>query len=219
MTDRTVRVVIADDHGIVREGIRTVLEHESDIDVVAEAANAADAIALVKQHAPDVLVLDVSLPDRSGLEVAAALRGTDGAPRVLMLSVYDDRQYVIEAVRAGAQGYVLKDSAPADLRAAVRAVHAGDNYYSPSVARHLGAAVRDGDQQDDAAARLARLTERERDVLRLIASGHTHKETAARLGISHRTVETHRENLVRKLGVRSVAELTRIALETGLLDD
>jgi RNA polymerase sigma factor (sigma-70 family) len=131
--------------------------------------------------------------------------------------VYDNTEYVLEAVRAGADGYLLKDSSPAELRDAIRAVHAGESAFSAATARQLNAGLRQEAQRRAKEDRLAQLTSREREVLRLIVEGRTNKETAATLGISHRTVETHRENILRKLGVRSVAELTRLAIETGML--
>ncbi len=219
MSDDTIRVVIADDHTIVREGIRSVLEAAGDLDVVGEAATGAEALRLVDDLSPDVLVLDISMPEGSGLDVTRQLRaGGSTVPRVLILSIYDDTEFVVEAVRAGAAGYLRKDSSPAELRDAVRTVHRGDEYFSPAVARRLSSAIRDGSPRR-ASTPLDVLTSREREVLALVATGLTNKEVAARLGISHRTVESHREHLVKKLGVQSVAELTKLALKSGLIAD
>ena len=135
-----------------------------------------------------------------------------------MLSVYDNMEFVLEAVRAGADGYLLKDSSPAELRAAIRRVHGGESAFSAVAARQLSAALRQEEQNRERAERVASLTPRELDVLRHVVAGRTNKETASALGISHRTVETHRENILKKLGVRSVAELTRLAMEMGLVD-
>jgi RNA polymerase sigma factor (sigma-70 family) len=211
-----IRVLVVDDHAIVRQGIRQVLDDAAGFAVVGEAGDGTAALAAAALHLPDVVVLDVSLPGDTGLEVARRLKQARPATRILMLSVYDNTEYVLEAVRAGADGYLLKDSSPADLRDAIRAVHAGESAFSAATARQLNAGLRQEAQRRAKEDRLAQLTSREREVLRLIVEGRTNKETAATLGISHRTVETHRENILRKLGVRSVAELTRLAIETGM---
>lgn len=212
-----IRIVIADDHHLVREGIRQVLQAGDEFDVVGQASDGAEAFRLTESLSPDVLVLDVSMPGQSGIEVTAALRDRSSPVRVLVLSVHDHPQYVIEAVRAGARGYLRKDTEPAELRRAIRAVARGESFFSPSVARHLSAAIQ-GDTAPGAADRLAALTPRERDVLRGIAQGHTNKEIAAALGLSSRTVESYRESLMRKLGLYTVAELTRLALEAERQD-
>lgn len=215
----SIRVVVADDHTIVREGIRQVLDGTEGITVVGEAATGPDAFERAQTLVPDVVVLDVSMPGESGLEVAKRLKRALPATRVLMLSVYDNTEFVLEAVRAGADGYLLKDSSPSELRAAIRKVVAGESAFSAAAARQLSTALREEEANRERAERVASLTARELDVLRHVAAGRTNKETASALGISHRTVETHRENILKKLGVRSVAELTRLALEMRLLDD
>jgi DNA-binding NarL/FixJ family response regulator len=214
----TIRIVIADDHHLVREGIRQVLQAGDDFEVVGQASNGAEALRLVESLGPDVLVLDVSMPGQSGIEVTAALRDRSSAVKVLVLSVHDHPQYVIEAVRAGARGYLRKDTEPAELRRAIRAVARGEAFFSPSVARHLSAAIQGGTGEQGAPDRLAGLTPREREVLRGIAQGSTNKEIAAALGLSSRTVESYRESLMRKLGLYTVAELTRLALEAERQD-
>jgi DNA-binding NarL/FixJ family response regulator len=214
VTHHPIRVLVADDHMIVRAGIRHVVESESDFEVVGEAASGSEALSLAARLRPDVVVLDISMPDQSGLEVAARLRSSAGPPRVLILSMHDNPEYVLESVRAGAHGYLLKDTAATELRDAIRAVWRGESYFSPPVASRLTAAVREEHDQHHA---LEQLTSREREVLQGIARGHTNKEIAADLGISHRTVETHRESLMRKLRIRTVAELTRFAMETGII--
>ena len=212
-----IRVVIADDHHLVREGIRQVLQAGEDFEVVGQASNGAEALQLAESLSPDVLVLDVSMPGQSGIEVTSALRSRASGVRVLMLSVHDHPQYVIEAVRAGARGYLRKDTEPAELRRAIRAVAKGEAFFSPSVAQHLSAAIQ-GDTAPGPANRLAGLTPREREVLQGIADGQTNKEIAAALGLSSRTVESYRESLMRKLGLYTVAELTRLALEAERQD-
>lgn len=213
-----IRVLIADDHTVVREGIRHVLEREPGFVVVAEASRGDEVLDLAERHQPDVVVLDVSMPGESGLQVAARLRAALPATHVLILSMHENAEYVLESVRAGAHGYLLKDTAATELRNAIRAVRRGDAYFSPAVAQQLSAAVRGELEKEQRQNALDALTGRERDVLEGIARGRTNKEIAAELGISHRTVETHRESLMRKLGIRTVAGLTRLALEQGLVE-
>jgi DNA-binding NarL/FixJ family response regulator len=213
--DPPIRVLVVDDHAVVREGIRHVLAGEPGFEVVGEAANGEQALALARAEQPDVVVLDVTMPGESGLRVAPRAR-------VLIMSMHENAEYVREGVRAGASGYLLKDSAAAELRLAVRAVHAGGTYFSTHAALGLSGAVPPAAPPEPepvpAAAPLAPadgLTARERDVLAGIARGLTNKEIAAELGISHRTVETHRESLMRKLNIRTVAGLTRYVLDGG----
>jgi DNA-binding NarL/FixJ family response regulator len=203
----------------VREGIRQVLDGSEGIHVVGEAADGVEAFSRAQEVVPDVVVLDVSMPGESGLDVAKRLKRALPATRVLMLSVYDNTEFVLEAVRAGADGYLLKDSSPAELRGAIRRVMAGESAFSAAAARQLSRALREEEAKREKAERVASLTPRELDVLRHVVAGRTNKETATALGISHRTVETHRENILKKLGVRSVAELTRLAIEMDLLAD
>ena len=214
MSAPSIRVLVCDDHAVVREGIRHVLAGEPGFEVVAEAATGEQALALARQHRPDVIVLDVTMPGESGLRVAPRLRTAVPDARVLILSMHDNAEYVREGVRAGASGYVLKDSAAAELRLAVRAVHAGGTYFSTPAARGLSHTAPPEPDADDPPPSDV-LTARERDVLDGIARGLTNKEIAGELGISHRTVETHRESLMRKLGIRTVAGLTRYVLDQG----
>lgn len=217
MTAPPIRVIVADDHAVVREGIRRVLEAAPDFQVVGEAATGTEAVALAESARPDVAVLDVSMPGETGLQAAARIRRLSPATRVLILSMHDQPEYLLESVRAGAHGYLLKDSAATELRDAVRAAHRGEAFYSPAVARKLSAALRAEVEREHRQGSFELLTAREREVLLGVAEGRTNKEIAAALGISHRTVETHRESLMHKLGIRTVAGLTRFALETGLL--
>lgn len=217
MTEQRIRVLVADDHVVVREGIRHVLAGAPDFDVVAEAGDGDETLALVERFVPDVVVLDITMPGKTGLEVTAELRKRFPEVRILILSMHEHSEYVMEAVRLGAHGYVLKDSGPAELRAAVRAVHEGAGFFSPGIAKRLTAALQGDGPPPGPRASLEALTARERDVLLGVAAGRTNKQIAAELGISHRTVETHRESLMRKLELRSIAELTRFALEAGLL--
>lgn len=236
-----IRVMVVDDHSIVREGLRQVLQADGGFDVVGEAANGAEALAIAARERPDVILLDITMPGDSGLVVAQQLRQQVPAARVLILSVHDDAEYVLESVRAGAHGYLRKDTTPADLRSAIRAVHNGDAWFSPAVAKRLaemlrseaapapppapagaapaGAAPAGAASAGAAPPSLDTLTNREREVLALVARGLLNKEIATQLGISVRTVEAHRDSIVRKLGIRSAAGLTRFAMEQGLLRD
>jgi two-component system nitrate/nitrite response regulator NarL len=197
-----IRVLIADDHAVVREGVRHVLASEHGFDVVGEASNGDDAVSLAESLTPDVVVLDLSMPGTSGLDAARLIRARAPQSRVLVLSIHDHAEYVQQSAGAGALGYLRKDSSPAQLRAAIRAVHAGERAFGASVIAPSPAAL---------------LTARERSVLAAIASGETSKETATRLGISVRTVEAHRDSLARKLKLRGAAALTRFAMENGLV--
>jgi DNA-binding NarL/FixJ family response regulator len=217
-TDR-IRVLVVDDHAVVREGIRAVLEDADDLEVVADASDGEEAIRLVESYSPNVVILDITMPGKSGLEVAQTLSKSHPTARLLILSIHDHAEYVLGAVRAGASGYLLKDSGPAELREAVRAVHDGRQYLCPRVAGQLTAALRGELEAEEDRRRLIRLTDREKEVLVKVAQGRTSREIAEEFGISPRTVETHRESLMKKLKIRSVAGLTRFAVEKGLLDD
>lgn len=219
MENRTIRVMLVDDHSLVREGIHHVLAATHGFEVVAEAGDGETALRLAPGARPDLVVLDLSLPGAGGLEAATRLREALPEVRILILSVHDHPEYVLGAVRAGAQGYLRKDTSPGELREALRAVARGESYFSPPVARHLTAAVRGDVPADDAAARLARLTPREREVLAGIAAGETSRTMATRLNLSPRTVESYRESLARKLDIRTVAGLTRFAVEAGVVSE
>lgn len=217
MTDRILRVVIADDHTVVRQGIRSVLEEVEGLVVVAEAGDGQEALDRVAEFSPDVVVLDVSMPVKSGLDVTRELREDGGRDvRILILSMHEDPEYILQAVRAGADGYVLKDAAPAELRDAVQAVHEGREYFTARVTHQLSVGLRREIEAEQLRTRLESLTNREREVMLLVAEGLTNREIGERLAISPRTVETHRERVMTKLRVRSVAELTRFVVEHGL---
>ena len=213
----TIRVLIADDHAVVREGIRHVLSSDIGFEVVGEAADGAEAVSLAKTLQPDVVVLDLSMPELSGLDAAARIRATMPDVCILILSIHDHEEYVLQSVRAGAHGYLRKDSSPAELRGAIRALYDGGSFFSAPVARTLSSALRNERLGEERQGRIANLTARERDVLVEIARGATNKEIASRFGISVRTVESHRETVMKKLGVRGVASLTRLAIDAGLL--
>jgi len=210
-----IRLLIVDDHAVVRTGLRLLLEAEGDLEVVGEAGNTRDAVFEMRAQKPDVVLLDVVMPGESGIEAVPKLLHEAPAAKVLMLSMQDDPSYVREAFAAGAHGYVLKEAADAEVVAAIRDVAGGGNYVHPALGARLVAA--------DAAARAAAaadpLSAREHEVLRLLALGHTNQEIASKLFISVRTSETHRAHIMRKLGLSTRAALVRYALEQGLLNE
>ena len=216
MSNGSLRVVIADDHSVVRQGIRGVLEQIEDLEVIGEAGDGAEALAIVSELSPDVVVLDVNMPEKSGLEVTMELREEAHPARVLILSMHDDPEYVLQAVRSGADGYVLKDVSPAELRDAVAAVHEGRDYFTARVTQQLSVALRKEIEEEQLRTRLDSLTNREREVLLLVAQGLTNREIGEQLEISPRRVETHRERVMGKLRIRTVAGLTRFVVEHGL---
>lgn len=213
----TIRLVLVDDHVIVREGLRHVLEEAPEFAIVGEGATAAEAIALAGSLHPDVIVLDISMPGGSGLHAVPEILERAPQTRILMLSVHDDAEYILESVRVGAHGYCRKDSAPDELRRAIKTVHEGDTYFSALVAQRVAQALREGKSARDAEPPTPPGTEvlspRELEVLRLIAQGRANKEIGAQLGISTRTVEAHRQALMKKLGIHTVAGLTRYCFE------
>ena len=209
----TIRVLVVDDHAVVRAGLRRVLDAEADIETVGEAPNAERAVFEMLETKPDVVLMDVVMPGRGGIEGLPALLQAAPGMRVLMLSMQDDPRYVREAFEAGASGYVLKEAADTDVVDAVRAVAAGEQYVHPALGARLVSAASEEKRRADEDP----LSEREREVLRLLALGHTNQEIAALLFISVRTAETHRAHVLQKLGLSSRAELVRYALDHGLI--
>jgi two-component system response regulator NreC len=210
-----IRVLVVDDHAVVRSGLKLVLESEDGIEPVGEAGSAREAIFEARSLSPDVILLDVVMPDQSGLEIIPTLLKETPAAKVLVLSMQDDPQYVREAFAAGASGYVLKEAADTEVVAAVREVAGGGRYVHPELGARLVAA----DTEERRRADEDPLSEREAEVLRLLALGHTNQEIAEQLFVSVRTVETHRAHILQKLRLSSRAELVRYALDQGLLDD
>jgi DNA-binding NarL/FixJ family response regulator len=218
----TIRVVVADDQALVRSGFGMLLAGEADIEVVGEAANGAEAVALVASARPDVVLMDVRMPVMDGLEATRRISGDASlaGTRVIILTTFDLDEYVHEALRAGASGFLLKDTLPIDLLNAVRVVADGDALISPKITRRLIAefAKRPGPGATVAAsAVLAQLTEREREVLETVARGHSNAEIATELFVSHATVKTHVSRLLMKLGARDRAQLVMIAYESGMV--
>jgi two-component system response regulator NreC len=210
-----IRVVLVDDHAVVRSGLRLLLEAEEDLEVVGEAGNAKDAIFRARAMKPDVILLDVVMPGESGIDVLPKLLAESPGTKVLVLSMQDDPSYVREAFAAGANGYVLKEAADEEVVAAVREIAGGGRYVHPA----LGARMVTAEAEERAAAEADPLSEREREVLRLLALGHTNQEIAQRLYISVRTAESHRAHIMQKLRLNTRAELVRYALSQGLLEE
>ena len=210
----SIRVLIVDDHAVVRSGLRLVLEAEEDLEPVGEAGTAREAIFEARSTKPDVILLDVVMPEQSGLEAIPTLLKESPEVKILVLSMQDDPQYVREAFAAGASGYVLKEAADSEVVHAVREVAGGGQYLHPELGARLMAA------ESEERKRVAEdpLSERESEVLRLLALGHTNQEIAKELFISVRTAETHRAHVMQKLRLSSRAELVRYALERGLLE-
>jgi len=209
------RVLLVDDHAVVRAGLRRVLEAEPDIEVVGEAGTARDAVLEARATKPDVILLDIVLPGESGVDVLPALLKEAPGAKVLMLSMQDDPRYVREAFAAGASGYVLKEAADSEVVGAAREVAAGGRYLHPA----LGARLISAEEEARAAMEADPLSDREREVLRLLALGHTNQEIATMLYISVRTTETHRAHIMQKLRLKTRAELVRYALAHGLLEE
>jgi DNA-binding NarL/FixJ family response regulator len=209
-----VCVVLADDHAVVRKGIREFLEAEDDIQVVAEAADGQQAVALVAEHQPDVAVLDIQMPGVSGIEATRRIKAENPDVRVLILTAYDDDPYIFALLQAGASGYVLKTADSSDLVQAVRAVHRGESALDPAVAQKVVQQLTSGRPLGAQAVPEA-LTEREVEVLRLVAKGLTNKAIGQALGISDRTVQGHLANIYGKLGVSSRTEAVTEALKQG----
>jgi two-component system response regulator NreC len=210
----SIRVLVVDDHAVVRAGLRRVLDAEDDIETVGEAPSAERAVFEAIEHKPDVVLLDVVMPGKSGIEGLPAILQAVPETRVLVLSMQDDPRYVREAFEAGASGYVLKEAADTEVVDAVRAVAAGTRYLHPA----LGARLVSAEAEERRRAESDPLSEREREVLRLLALGHTNQEIAAQLYISVRTAETHRAHIMQKLGLSSRAELVRYALDHDLIE-
>jgi DNA-binding NarL/FixJ family response regulator len=213
MTPKKIRILLADDHAVVRQGFGRILAAQSDLEVIGEAGNGREAVELAEQLKPDVVVMDVSMPELNGIEATRRLMKAAPRTRVLALSMHKDSVYVREILRAGAQGFLLKDANDLDLLAAVRAVGQGQGYISPSVSEAVLS-----DYRKHVTDPIDLLTSREREVLQLIAEGKTNKEIAAALNLSVYTVDAHRGRIMEKLNLHSTGEIVRFAMRNGLID-
>jgi two-component system response regulator NreC len=209
-----ITVVIADDHRLVRDGLKTILDTSNDISVVGEASNGLEVLKKVAALKPDVLLLDISMPQLSGMEAARRIRKEHPSTKILILTMHDEEEYSLKMVRMGVSGYLVKDSTALEVMEAIRSVHSGKAFFSPQIAKILAESYREAvtEQKDP----YERLNDREREILQLIAEGHTNKKIADILCISPKTVDNHRTNLMRKLDIHSTAALVRWATKRGI---
>jgi two-component system response regulator NreC len=214
----TIKIMLVDDHEIVRAGLRMLLSSHTDIEIIAEAENGQQALQLCQKNPPDVVIMDITMPGLSGLEVTRQIKQHCPNTAVLALTIHEGEQYFFEMLNAGASGYVPKRAAPKDLVDAIRSVYSGEVYLHPSVAKALVTDYLQRVQMGWERASYDGLTEREQQVLKMIAEGLMNKEIAEKLSISVRTVERHRENIMAKLNLHSRAELVRYAVDKGLID-
>jgi two-component system, NarL family, response regulator NreC len=210
---KRIRILLADDHAVVRHGFKMILGAQPDMEIVGEAGNGREAVELTEQLKPDIVVMDVAMPELNGIEATRRVAASVPHARVIALSMHKDSVYVREVLRAGARGYLLKDSGSADLVAAVRAVAQGEGYLSPAISN----AVLD-DYRKHVSNPIDLLTSREREVLQMLAEGKTNKEIAGVLNLSVYTVDAHRGRIMEKLNLHSINELTRFAVRNGLID-
>ena len=210
-----IRILIVDDHDLVREGLRALLEKEPGVEVVGEAGDGAEAIRLARELSPTVVLMDVSMPGLGGLEAAEAILGEHSEIKILLLTQYENREYIKRAVRIGAHGYLLKRSAAAQLSEAILAIARGERYLHPTIAGELVEIVSRGESLDQ--DEYERLTQREKQVFKLLADGLTSREIAKHLNVSLKTAMTHRSNLMGKLGLHSRAELIKYAIRKGVI--
>lgn len=215
MMSSRISVLLADDHGLVRAGIRALLDNIGNVDVVAETGDGRHVLRLVKEHEPRLVLLDIAMPSLNGLEAAARIHRDFPDTAVVMLSMHANEEYVLQALRAGASGYLVKDAATAELEIAIRSVINGKTYLSPSISKtlideYLGNSAK-------ARSPLERLTARQREILQLVAEGRTTRQIAELLSVSVKTVETHRAQLMDRLEIRDIPGLVRYAIRTGLI--
>jgi len=210
-----IRILIVDDHAILREGVRALLSTHEDLEVVGEASDGQEAIAAVERLDPDVVLMDIAMPGLGGIEASIELKKLGKRARILILSQYEDREYVRRLLKAGVSGYVLKKSAGAELAGAIRAVHRGGLVLDPEVARTAMAEA--GPAAPGASDPYETLTDREKQVLKLVAEGKSNKDVAEVLGISVKTAMTHREHVMEKLGLHNRTELVRFAIKRGVI--
>ena len=217
MTEKNIRIVLVDDHPLVKEGIIARLDNEETLEVVGSASEGAEALTLIAEVRPDVVLMDISMPGMSGFEATERLRAEMPEVRVLILSMHESREYILKLIQCGAAGYVLKDVSSSELIAAIETVHRGGTYFSAGASQSL---FSQPDLQPPAtdSETLGPLTGREKEVLRLLAQGDSNKEVARHLDISVRTVESHRQNIKNKLGIQTAAGLVRFAIDNKLID-
>jgi len=212
-----IRVIVADDHGVVRKGVGFLLQQEGDIEIVGEAEDGREAVRLSAERRPNVVIIDIAMPQLNGIDAAAQITKANPATGVIILSMYSDEEFLLRALTAGAKGYLLKDSAEPDLVRAVRAVAQGKTFFSPDIAHTLLEDYMRRLQQEGLQDSYDLLTEREREVLQLLAAGKSNKEVAQMLHLSLHTVETHRTNFMQKLGLHNTAEIVIYAMRKKII--
>lgn len=212
-----IRTVVADDHDVVRKGVLYLLSQEADIEVAGEASDGREAVRLVESLKPHVLIMDIAMPQLNGIDAAAQLAAAAPGTAIILLSMYSEEEFMIRALNAGVRGYLLKDSAEADLIRAVRAVASGKTYFSPEISHLLVEDYMRRLHSEGMQDSYRLLTDREREVLQLLAEGKSNRETARLLNLSLHTVETHRTNLMRKLGLHSIAEIVAYAMRKRII--
>ena len=213
-TKKKIKILVADDHPVVRKGLQMCLAKQERLKILGEAVDGEEAVQKTKELKPDVLLLDISMPKMNGLDVTAMLRKEVPDTRILILSVHSNKEYVFRVIQAGAHGYVSKEASPEELFQAIEAVYAGETYFSAEIAQvALNQLVTSGGKKEP----FSQLTAREREVLVLIAEGKSNKEIASALNVGVRTIETHRERIMRRLNIHSVAGLTKFAIANGMV--
>jgi DNA-binding NarL/FixJ family response regulator len=219
---KPIKVILVDDHSLVRAGIRSLIQNISGVEVIAEANNGRDAIRLIDELIPDLVLLDIAMPELNGLEVISRISKDNTDTKVIILSMHTNEEYVVQALKAGAAGYLLKDSAPNELEIAVNAVMKGETYLSPAISKHVVdnylRRISDVSAEKERGPDIFKqLTSRQREILQLIAEGNSTKEIANKLNVSIKTVETHRMQLMDRIGIHDVAGLVRYAIRMGII--
>jgi len=215
---RKIRVLIADDHVVLRDGLRALLNMYEDIEVVGEAGDGLEALDRTLQLQPDVVLMDIAMPRLGGLEAALEMRQRKLPTKVLVLTQYDNKEYVFHMLKAGAAGYILKKAAGTELVSAIRAVHGGESFLYPSAAKAVGARYLGEGEEDEGERRLDQLSDREKEVLKLLAEGRSNREIAELLRLSVKTVMSHRASIMEKLDIHNRTELVKFAIRAGLID-
>jgi DNA-binding NarL/FixJ family response regulator len=214
----TIRVLLAEDHTIVRKGLRSLLDRDIGIKIVGEAEDGREAVKKAEKLQPDVVVMDIAMPGLNGLEATRQLKKRFPEMKFIILTVHDNEEYILQTLRAGASGYLIKKAAPADLIEAIQAVHRGDSYLSPSISKTvIDEYIRQAEIKSESDIIYGKLTNREREVFQLIIEGHKNREIGNLLHVSPKTVETHKANIMKKLNISSTAELVRYAMDKGLV--